>query len=66
MRGVELGLMKPQMALPLSEAARRLGVAANTLWGWSRAGRVLTVRVGGMRLFPVEEIERLRRERGRP
>ena len=47
-----------------SQAARILGVAEVTVRGWERAGRLQAIRTGhGVRLFDVEEIERLAIER---
>ena len=47
-------------ALTLGEAARALGVSADTLRRWDRAGKLRTVRDSrNRRLVPEEEIERL-------
>jgi len=46
--------------LLLGEAARALGVSADTLRRWDRAGKLRTVRDGaGRRRVPPEEVERL-------
>jgi molybdopterin-binding protein len=46
--------------LTLGEAARALGVSADTLRRWDRAGKLRTVRdERNRRLVPAEEIERL-------
>jgi molybdopterin-binding protein len=46
--------------LTLGEAARALGVSADTLRRWDRAGKLRTVRDSrNRRLVPPEEIERL-------
>ena len=48
--------------LTLGEAARALGVSADTLRRWDRAGKLRTVRdARNRRLVPQEEIERLSR-----
>ena len=46
--------------LTLGEAARALGVSADTLRRWDRAGKLRTTRdVRNRRLVPPEEVERL-------
>jgi molybdopterin-binding protein len=46
--------------LTLGEAARALGVSADTLRRWDRAGKLRTVRdARNRRLVPAEEVERL-------
>jgi molybdopterin-binding protein len=58
--------------LTLGEAARALGVSADTLRRWDRSGKLRTVRDGrNRRLVPESEIERLsphprRHETGAP
>jgi molybdopterin-binding protein len=53
-----------QMDLSLGEAARVLGVSADTLRRWDRAGKIRTVRdERNRRRVPRSEVERLR---GRP
>jgi molybdopterin-binding protein len=48
--------------LTLGEAARALGVSADTLRRWDRAGRLRTVRdARNRRLVPEREVERLSR-----
>ena len=48
--------------LTLGEAARALGVSADTLRRWDRAGKLRTVRdARNRRLVPAEEVERLSR-----
>jgi molybdopterin-binding protein len=46
--------------LTIGEAAKRLGVSADTLRRWDRAGTLRTTRdARNRRLVPVEEVERL-------
>ena len=46
--------------LTLGEAARAIGVSADTLRRWDRAGKLRTTRdVRNRRLVPAEEVERL-------
>jgi molybdopterin-binding protein len=58
--------------LTIGEAARALGVSADTLRRWDRDGRLRTVRDGrNRRLVPLDEVERLssrpqRHETGTP
>jgi molybdopterin-binding protein len=49
--------------LTLGEAAREIGVSADTLRRWERAGRVTFQREGGRRLIAADELARLLRER---
>lgn len=54
--------MREPEPLTIGEAARALGVSADTLRRWDRDGRVRTVRDGrNRRLVPRDEIERLSR-----
>jgi molybdopterin-binding protein len=47
--------------LPLGEAAKLLGVSADTLRRWDRSGKLRTTRdARNRRLVPVAELERLR------
>ena len=47
--------------LPVGEAAKLLGVSADTLRRWDRAGKLETTRdAQGRRRVPLEEVERLR------
>ena len=49
--------------LTLGEAARALGVSADTLRRWDRAGKLLTTRdARNRRLVPAAEVERLSRQ----
>ena len=53
--------------LTLGEAARALGVSADTLRRWDRAGKLRTMRdARNRRLVPREEIERLSSHPQRP
>jgi molybdopterin-binding protein len=53
--------------LTLGEAARALGVSADTLRRWDRAGKLRTVRdARNRRLVPQEEVERLSPHPRRP
>ena len=54
--------------MPMSEAARSLGVSQDTLRRWDRAGKLRTVRdARNRRLVPEAEVARLsRRPRRRP
>ncbi len=54
-----------QKPLTISEAARRVGVHANTLRSWADKGLVKAIRLpSGYRRFTAEEIERIRTEMG--
>ena len=44
----------PRLALRPAEAARALGLSERTLWTLADEGRIPSVRVGKLRLFPVE------------
>jgi excisionase family DNA binding protein len=55
----------PRRALPVSAAARLLGVSASSLRAWAAAGRVPHARTaGGHRRFDAVELERWLAERG--
>ena len=45
------------------EAAKELGITQMTLWRWSQAGKIGSLRVGKTRIYPVSEITRLKKER---
>ena len=52
---------------PIGQAARILGVRAETLRRWERAGRLRSDRTpGGQRRIPAEEVSRLLAERREP
>lgn len=65
-------LMHMMRELTIGEAAKAIGVSADTLRRWDRDGRLRTVRDGrNRRLVPVDEVERLsarpqRHETGTP
>jgi len=46
-----------------TKAAKILGVSRMTLWQWITDGKLQAVIVGGFRMIPQSEIERLKRER---
>ena len=51
----------PKQTYTATEAARELGISADTLRRWDREGRIRTERDrANRRLVPLEEIERLR------
>jgi molybdopterin-binding protein len=53
--------MPRQDAVPVGEAARRLGISLDTLRRWDREGRIRTERDrANRRVVPVAELERLR------
>jgi excisionase family DNA binding protein len=39
------------------EAARRLGISLWSVYRWSRAGRIVSVRLGRRRLFAEEDLQ---------
>ena len=51
-----------------TEAARLLGVAADTVRAWERLGRLRAIKTGrGVRLFSRDDVQRLAAQRaGRP
>ena len=54
--------MADEQGLPLGEAARAIGVSADTLRRWERAGKLRTARdAANRRRVPRSEIERLSR-----
>jgi len=56
----------PSAALTLGEAARAIGVSADTLRRWDRAGKLRTRRdARNRRLVPASEVRRLSRRRPR-
>lgn len=46
-------------ALRPKDAAKAYGVGRVTLYGWMKAGRLASVKVGGARLIPVDALEAL-------
>ena len=62
-----LGIMDMLNAVFISEAARILAIAPETLRLWEKNGRLHAVKIGrGIRLFNREDVERLARERSTP
>lgn len=54
-----------EVALPIGDAARRLGVSISTLRNWHRDGKITAFRTaGGQRRIPIAEINRIRGARG--
>ena len=45
-----------------TRAAEILGVSRMTLWQWIKDGKIQAVIVGGLRMIPQSEVERLTRE----
>ena len=52
-------MLKANEPGPLPEGARRLGVSIWTLRDWIANGKITSHKLGGRRLIPVSEIERL-------
>jgi molybdopterin-binding protein len=56
-------MLRQMSDLTIGEAAKALGVSADTLRRWDRAGRIRTVRdARNRRLVPKHEVERLTRQ----
>ena len=54
--------MNDEASLTIGEAAKQLGVSADTLRRWDAAGKLQTTRdAGNRRRVPMAEVERLRR-----
>ena len=45
-----------------TRAAEILGISRQTLWQWLKDGKLQAVIVGGLRMIPQSEVERLKRE----
>ncbi|MBA7559798.1 hypothetical protein ES708_01413 [subsurface metagenome] len=45
-----------------TRAAEILGISRMTLWQWLKDGKVQAVIVGGLRMIPRSEIERIKNE----
>ena len=45
-----------------TRAAEILGVSRMTLWQWIKDGKIQAVIVGGLRMIPQSEVERLKQE----
>jgi len=43
-------------------AAEILGISRQTIWQWIKDGKIQAVIVGGLRMIPQSEVERLKRE----
>src|SRR5579862_7842694 len=55
----------PRQTYSATEAARELGISVDTLRRWDREGKIQTKRDrANRRVVPLEEIERLRGDRG--
>ncbi|GAI69994.1 unnamed protein product [marine sediment metagenome] len=46
-----------------TRTAEILGISRMTLWQWLKDGRIQAVIVGGLRMIPQSEIERLKKEK---
>jgi len=46
----------PVLAVRAREAAKALGISPRTLWTLSRRGEVPCLRLGRLRLYPVEQL----------
>ena len=52
-----------EVALPIGEVARLVGVTIPTVRNWDKAGKIRSFRtLGGQRRFPVSEVDRIRAE----
>lgn len=47
-----------------TDAAEILGISRMMIWQWIKAGRIQAVIVGGLRMIPRSEVERLKQEKG--
>ncbi len=45
-----------------TRAAETLGISRMTIWQWLKEGRIQAVIVGGLRMIPQSEVDRLKRE----
>ena len=45
-----------------TRAAEILGISRMTLWQWMKDGKIQAVIVGGLRMIPQSEVERLKNE----
>ena len=45
-----------------TRAAEILGVSRMTLWQWIKDGKIQAVIVGGLRMIPQSEVERIKNE----
>ena len=44
-------------------AAETLGISRMTIWQWMKDGKIQAVIVGGLRMIPQSEVERLKQEK---
>jgi excisionase family DNA binding protein len=51
------GAVTTALALRPREAARALGISERTLWEWTKAGRVPSVRVGHVVMYPTDALK---------
>ena len=64
-RPSERGVMNIEPLFSVSNAAKLLGVHAQTIRAWDRVGLIVVVRTPtNHRRIPMSEIERIRRDRG--
>ncbi len=49
--------------LTVPQAAKQIGVHFATIYRWIDAGKILSIRLGGILFIPKSEIERLRKEK---
>lgn len=54
-----MGKQPEKLALRPAEAAAALGVSRSTIYKWLAEGRLANVRLGGVRLIPVESVRGL-------
>ena len=50
----------------VNEAAQLIGIGYATVYRWIKSGRLIPVRVDRRTLIPISEIQRLRKELGKP
>lgn len=65
-RGLIFVCMTYEMALSLTAVADRLHVSRRTVERWVRAGLLPSVKIGGRRLVPVAELQRVLSDREHP
>jgi len=47
-----------------TDAAEILGISRMTIWQWMKDGKIQVALVGGQRMIPRSEVERLKQEKG--